>query len=277
MGSPPTEPRLYAEPPDISHIVIEDDEPVDSLYAEKQARLLTEPLYASWSGPPPRGPQVVDDDGDASSQNDPERRSFLATINVGVFGTPHDPPLVPDVLLSADVTVHPDFQREKRHATYFIWEMGKPPDVVIEVVSNREGGELGKRMRGYERWRVSYYVVWDPMRYLGGPELRAFKLEVTGYLPLSPTRFPTLGLSLAPWEGVFETARARWLRWFDARNQLIPTGAERAEAESARAEAESARADAERARAEVERARADRLVARLKELGLNDEGDATEK
>ena len=40
--------------PNIDHIVTEDDTPVDNVFSEKQQRLLTEALYASWSGPGPR-------------------------------------------------------------------------------------------------------------------------------------------------------------------------------------------------------------------------------
>ena len=36
------------EPPDVSHLVTEDDAPVESLFHEKQMRLLVEPLYSSW-------------------------------------------------------------------------------------------------------------------------------------------------------------------------------------------------------------------------------------
>ena len=34
--------------PDVSHLVTEDDEPLDNLPSEKQQRLLTETLYSSW-------------------------------------------------------------------------------------------------------------------------------------------------------------------------------------------------------------------------------------
>ena len=37
--------------PNIDDLVTEDDTPVDNLPSEKQQRLLTEPLYSSWSGP----------------------------------------------------------------------------------------------------------------------------------------------------------------------------------------------------------------------------------
>lgn len=47
------------EEPDVSLLVTEDDAPVDSILTEKQERLLTEPLYSSWSGPPPNDAGVA--------------------------------------------------------------------------------------------------------------------------------------------------------------------------------------------------------------------------
>ncbi len=34
--------------PDLSHLITEDDEPVDNWFQERQQRLLPESLYASW-------------------------------------------------------------------------------------------------------------------------------------------------------------------------------------------------------------------------------------
>ncbi len=35
----------------------------------------------------------------------------------------------------------------KKHRSYFMWEFGKPPEVVIEIVSNREGEELERKLK----------------------------------------------------------------------------------------------------------------------------------
>jgi Uma2 family endonuclease len=67
------------------------------------------------------------------------------------------PPIVPDVFVSLDVETPQDF-RQKRNRTYFVWEFGKAPDVVIEVVSSREGNELGRKLHDYARLGVPYYV-----------------------------------------------------------------------------------------------------------------------
>ncbi len=201
------------EGPDISHIEIEDDTPVDNIYSEKQQRLLVEVLYNAWK---PR-----DADG--------LPRKFMVASNVGLFWSPHESPVVPDMLLSLDVEVHPDMAREKRHQTYFIWEFGKPPDIVVEVVSNKRGGELGKRKAGHAKARVAYYVVWDPERYLGERELMSYMLAGSKFIPMTNPEFTDLGLSLRPWHGTFEGYEARWLRWYEG-DTLLPTGTERSEA-----------------------------------------------
>lgn len=237
---------------DESELVIEDDTPVDSILTEKQERLLTEPLYSSWSGPPP------DEDG--------ALRPFAALANVGLFTSVEEPPVVPDMMLSLDVTIPTD-QSEKKNRSYFLWRYGKPPEVVIEIVSNRKGKELGERARRYRRMRVDYYVVYDPMKELGDTTLRAFELRGGFYVVLGNAWFESVGLGLVEWEGTFEGMSGRWLRWRTREGELLPTGAERAERERARAESAEARAGTAEARAQ-------RLAARLREMGIDPNGDA---
>ncbi len=252
MSAPSHAPALIEDviEPDVSSIVTEDDTPVDNFFSEKQQRFLTDPLYTSWEGPPP------EDDG--------LPRTFVAAANVGVFGTPTDPPVVPDVLLSVDVTFGPDVLA-KEHRTYFVWKFGKSPDLVVEVVSNREGEELGKKKLKYRRHHIPFYVVWDPANYLGEEALQVFELRGDLYVKKGDTFFASLGLGLVVWEGAFEAYVGRWLRWVDAKGELLPTGAERAGREHARAEQERARAEQERARAEQERARAEQADARAEQ------------
>jgi Uma2 family endonuclease len=243
-GTPRAGDEVDVEAPDVSDIVIDDGAPVDNMLSEKQMRLLTEPLYTCWEGPPPRDQE--------------QKRAFLVAANVGLFATPHDPPLVPDTFLSLDVEAHPDLWKEKRHRTYFFWEFGKPPDVVIEVVSNRQGGELGAKKRGYARMRILFYAVWDPMGMLGEPGLHAFELRGDLYVPLRTPWFEAAGLGLTEWHGFFENMDGDWLRWCRQDGTVIPTGAERAETAEARAETAEARAE--------------RLAARLRELGVEPDG-----
>ena len=228
--------------PNVDHIVTEDDTPVDSVFAEKQQRLLAEPLHSSWSGPG-------------------QSRPFVAMANVGLFYAIHRPPFVPDALLSLDVELPADV-KPKPHRSYFVWEYGKAPDVVIEVVSNREGGEDTEKLTGYARIGIRYYAIFDPDRLLKSDVFRYFRLEGLTFRQMDgPAWFPEVGLGLQIWEGHYEDLDCAWLRWVDEQGRPIPTGKERADAEAQRAEAEKQRADAEKQRA-------DRLAEQLRRLGV---------
>ncbi len=245
--------------PDVSQLITEDDTPVDNMFSEKQMRLLTEPLYSAWEGPP-------------------EGRPFLAAANVGVFATATNNPLVPDVFLSLDTSSRRPLS-VKRNRSYFIWEHGKPPDIVIEVVSNKEGGELDRKVRAYERMRVVHYVVFDPFEMLSNVLLMRFEL-LGGQLVQQKGNLwvPAAGLGLTLWRGPYEGDTEQWLRWCRKDGSVVSTGAERADAEKQRADASDQRADAEKQRAdaakqqaEAEKQRAERLAARLRELGVDPE------
>lgn len=220
---------------DISHLVIEDDTPVDNLQSEKQQRLLVEPLYSSKPLPPP----------------------FLAAANVGLFYKLKGEPVVPDAMLSLRVQCADDFS-QKRNRSYFVWEFGKLPEVCIEIVSNQEGDELvlsrksqqkGKTIAKkdlYAQILVPYYVVFDPLRQIQSEEemngalLRVWSNLAGRYVELTPQPgirttgevawLEEVGLGLTLWSGQFEEEVTRlWLRWCDREGRVIPAGAERAE------------------------------------------------
>jgi len=225
--------------PDISHLETENDDPVDNLFSAKQQRLLVEPLYTSWQADQP----------------------FLADANVGVFSAINRPPLVPDMFLSLDVEPYEDWwQKEGR--SYFLWVYGKPPDVVVEVVSNREGGETDHKLHEYARMGVPYYAVFDPQQAMQDDLLVVYELVAGEYLSRPDFRLERIHLSLQLWDGEYETHHAQWLRWTDLDGNLILTGAERAVQEHQRAEQEHQRAEQEHQRAE-------QLAARLRKLGVD--------
>jgi Uma2 family endonuclease len=235
--------------PSVDHLVTEDDTPVDNIFSEKQQRLLVEPLYSSWAG-------------------SGERRSFVAMSNVGLFYQTETPALVPDALLSMGVTV-PANIHVKNHRSYFVWEYGKPPDVVIEVVSNREGGEDPTRLNAYARIPVGYYVIFDPERHLGSELLRAYHHDWPKYKKMEgPIWFPHIGLGLSLWQGRYKDMDEVWLRWVNADGVPIATGQERAEFQTQRAEVAEQRAAAEAQRAAAAEQRADRLAQQMRQLGI---------
>jgi Uma2 family endonuclease len=257
---------------DISHLVIEDDTPVDNFQSAQQQRLLIDPLYSSQAIPLP----------------------FIAEANVGLFYRLKGEPIVPDMLLSLGVQRAEDFS-QRRYRSYFVWEFGKVPDVCIEVVSNSEGDELTLSQRSQQKGKtrckkdiyaqigVPYYVVFDPLRQIQSKTemnqalLRVWTVVSGQYVELTAAEgiteigqsvwFDTIGLGLTLWSGPFEETVTRlWLRWCDRQGQVILTGAEGQDMERQRADQERQRADQERQRADQERQRAELTQQRLEQL-----------
>jgi Uma2 family endonuclease len=193
---------------DYDALVTEDHKPVDSIFLEKQYRLLTRPLYASWPGPG-------------------EGRSFLVLVDVGWFYQRKTPAVVPDCLLSLDVICPEDLHRKQGHS-YYQWDVGKQPDVTIEVVSDRTGGEESFKKKLYARLGVPHYAVFDPEHLLSQDTLRIYELLAGKYRLGDPGPWEDVGLGLRLWEGEFEGHQDTWLRWCDANGEIIPTGEERA-------------------------------------------------
>ncbi|MCI0529950.1 MAG: Uma2 family endonuclease [Nitrospira sp.] len=225
--------------PNVSQLITEDDTPVDNLFSAKQQRLLVEPLYSSR----PVVPNGIS-------------WPFLADANVGIFRSNRLAPIVPDVFLSLEVEPAEDWYA-KEHRSYFIWEFGKPPDVVIEVVSNSKGGEASKKLREYARAHISYYVIYDPQQLIQDEPVKVYELHIGEYLPKTTHWLEKVGLGLTLWQGEFEGRQDQWLRWCDQEGKVIPTGAELAEGEKNRANREQQRAE--------------RLAAQLRALGVEPE------
>ena len=237
---------------DINHLVTEDGTPVDNFQSEKQQRLLVEPLYSSWSPGLP----------------------FIAAANVGLFYALKQDPIVPDVMLSLGLEMPTDWS-QKQNRSYFVWEFGKVPEVCIEIVSNREGGELTLSRKSQQKGKtatkkeiyaqigVPYYAVFDPLQQLQKPEkmngslLRVWAFEGQYEELPSPDWLRTVRLGLTLWEGAFEGVTGTWLRWCvypsggtasQRDGQIIPTGSEGRE---------------------LERQRAERLAERLRSMGID--------
>ncbi|MEB3275027.1 MAG: Uma2 family endonuclease [Prochlorothrix sp.] len=183
--------------------------------------------------------------------------------------------------------------------SYVIWQEGVAPLVVVELASpGTEDEDLGRRLRSVDqppnKWtvyeqilRIPYYFLFN--RYTD--EFQAFGLMMTQYQPLDIEAqgvwLPEAGLGLGLWFGRYQGIERRWLRWYDAGGNWLPTLAEaesrraeqerrRAEQEKSRAEQEKQRAEQERQRAEQEKQRADfaeqentRLREQLRSMGVD--------
>lgn len=219
------------------HLVTEDEEPVDNLITEKNQRLATKPLFVNWK----------------------PGRPFMAMADVGLFYETRTPAVVPDVMLSLDVAVPDGEPMAKHRRSYFMWDYGKPPEVVMEFVSNKKGGELTRKVNLYERLGILYYVVFDPGRLLSNDLLIVYRLNDNHkYEEIFDYMFPEVGLGVMLWEGVYEEMHDTYVRWCDLDGVLIPNSEEKVDAQQAQIEAESQRANEERRRANEERRRADK-------------------
>jgi Uma2 family endonuclease len=219
----------------VQNMVTEDDEPVESKFIANLQRLLVESLYSSWL------PEPFEDEPN-------EVRKFYADSNVGIFTSPYQPPLVPNMMLSLDTEIEDDFNKIENRS-YRVWVHDPPPDVVLEIISDKRGGEYDEKMRRYRRMGVRYYVTFDPFQIYDAPFLRVYERAISWrYRLRDDLLLPEVGLSLRMWHGTFEKAEEDWLRWYDLDGNLILTGEERAEAEAKRAES---------------------LAAKLRELGVD--------
>ncbi len=217
--------------PDANQLVTEDDTPVDNFASEKQQRLLVSSLYSSL-----------------------QKQPFLAESNVGVYYTDLKPAIVPDVFLSLNAQV-PQNWWEKQNRCYMVWRFGKPPEVAIEIVSNKVGDELGEKLRIYEHMRASYYIVYDPTNQLSEETLRIYELRGMRYYQTSETWLEQVELGLTLWEGEFEGRQDSWLRWCYQDGTVLSTGDERAQTAEQRASTAEQRAA--------------QLAEKLREMGIN--------
>lgn len=218
--------------PDISHIITEDHTPMDNIFLEKQQRLLVSSIYSSFLPGVP----------------------FIATSNVGLFYGLKKPPLVPNVLLSLEVEFYQDWT-QKENGSYFVWELGKPPEVALEILSHPVGNKLESQLKEYAHAGVAYYVIFDPLRYQFNKNiLQVYQLQGGRYIEFDSLFLEQAQIGLTLWEGTFERRTTTWLRWCDRQGNLLLTGDEQAYME--------------RQRAEQAEKRVERLIQLLKERGI---------
>jgi Uma2 family endonuclease len=140
--------------------------------------------------------------------------------------------------------------------SWVIWEEGKAPDVVIELLSDSTAAydKTLKKQIYQDQMRVSEYYWFDPFR---PDDLAGFILQQGVYQPIAPTPHaltphstfqsilvsPALGLSLVRWEGSYKTFPAVWLRWASLSGEVLPIAEEIAERERERADLAQQQAD----------------------------------
>jgi Uma2 family endonuclease len=150
--------------------------------------------------------------------------------------------------------------------SYVLWKEHVPPAVMIEYASDDGSKERDQTPYEGKFWiyeqavRGRYYAIF----VVETGELEVHRLEGSAYRRLEPNErghylIEPLGVALGVWRGSFGNQTAPWLRWYDARGNMLPTAEERAEAADQRAD--------------KERQRAENLAAKLRALGIDLNGN----
>lgn len=131
--------------------------------------------------------------------------------------------------------------------SWVVWEEGKAPDVVIELLSEStaELDKTEKKLIYQNRLRVSEYFWFDPFN---PDDWAGFSLQHGVYQPIAPNvqnqmTSQLLGLVLTCWQGNYKGIDATWLRWAGLDGVLLPTPQELTNQEQQRADQEQQRAD----------------------------------
>ena len=159
----------------------------------------------------------------------------------------------------------------KRRRTYLLWEEGKGPDFVLELVSkNTYKKDLGRKKNLYASvLKVKEYYLYDPDGQYLQPSLQGYRLADGVYSPIQPVdeRLPSevLGLELGEEVGelrLYDSLMEDWVlkpvEQAEARANQAETRAQQAESKAQQEFFVRRQAEAElaRLRAELERLRA---------------------
>jgi Uma2 family endonuclease len=190
----------------------------------------------------------------------------LTATNYGICATLNGKIVIkaPDWVYVPSIRV----SREEVKRSYTPRLQGDTPAIVIEFLSDTEGGEYsikatyppGKWFFYEQILQIPNYAIFEPD--IG--ELEVYHLNDSGRYQLrSPDAnnrywIAEVGLFLGIWQGTRENRTGYWLRWWDEGGELLWWGLELI--------------TRERQRAEQERQRAERLEAQLRAAGIEPEG-----
>ncbi|MGD1702357.1 Uma2 family endonuclease [Dapis sp. BLCC M229] len=240
--------------PTMEELPYKDGKPVDSEIQDLIAHLLKSILAYIWSN----------------------RNDWFFGIDMGWYYSPDEKAIAPDGFLCLGVE---RIKGENLRLSYVTWEEnGVVPSLAIEVVSKTPGGEYKGKKRKYAQYGVLYYVIYAPLR-VRKQKLTLYRLNREGKYELqedNPLWMQEIGLGIGTEIGTFQGITREWLYWYDEQGNRYPTPEEaqqqeqqaRQLAEAQRQQEQQARQLAEQ-RLEQAQQQAEKLVARLRELGID--------
>ncbi len=187
----------------------------------------------------------------------------------------------PQRSLAPDVFVAFGVRKDSKRKTYNVWEEGKAPDWVLEILSDstaKKDLDPELKQRIYCRMGVREVWLFDPTGELTHPRLKGLHLAGQAYRPLPEIEVPQVPLALySPVLGLQLHVRDDSLRfWNPNTGQYLPTFTEalrdRLNDRQLRQKAEQAQQKAEQAQQKAEQAQQTERQLRQKaeQFGLNE-------
>ena len=228
---------------------------------------------------------------DALSNNDRVPAESLIASNFALTATINQKTVVkaPDWLYVPRINEplnQPRSPSQPIRRSYTPWTEGDGVAIVMEFLSEDDNGEHSARdvppygkLYFYEQiLQVPTYVIFDPQEGLMNVrQLQNGTYQIIPHNEDDRVWIPSVELFLGVWIGIREGVPAKWLRWWDVQGNLLLWASEQTEQERQRVELERQRANQESDRANQESDRAnraeaerDRLLAKLKSLGLDE-------
>jgi Uma2 family endonuclease len=126
--------------------------------------------------------------------------------------------------------------------SWVVWEEGKAPDVVIELLSDStsQADKNLKKLIYQNQMRVPEYFWYDPFN---PDDLAGFSNNKGVYQPITANAqnqlvSQSLGLALQLWQGNYKGINATWLRWGTLLGELLPTPEEKERQRADKAESQ---------------------------------------
>ena len=156
--------------------------------------------------------------------------------------------------------------------SWVVWEEGKPPDVVIELLSETTANndKNQKKLIYQNQMRVSQYFWYDPFNPddFAGFDLNSGAYQQIALNDKNQLISKVLDLALVRWEGNYRGVDATWLRWATLDGDLFPTSQEMVIITQQRADEIEQIAEQEKQRAEQEKQRAEQAELKLRQVAI---------
>jgi Uma2 family endonuclease len=150
-----------------------------------------------------------------------DRQDWFLGVNMGIYYDTREPAIGPDAFLSLGV---PRVRSaEKLRLSYVIEQEQVMPQWVLEIVSQKPGGEYVAKFERYQLMGVLYYTIYNPGHTKRDRHevFEVYKLVAGQYVRQlgNPVWMPEIGLGIGHERGTQEGITRDWLYWYDASGQ----------------------------------------------------------